>query len=188
MAVSNENILTRGLSGSIGRMITFRQRAGQTITSKFRRPTTVPATEGLIEVRTVFASAIAYAKAVVQDPVIKALYQAAVKGGQTAFNVATSDALNSPRVTNILTDSYHGNPGNAIIVLATDDFKVVDVTVSVEEATGGLLEQGNAVLQPGGSDWLYKATMVNQMPADSKITAVAMDLPGNSTAFSIKLI
>jgi hypothetical protein len=188
MAVSNENVLTRDLSGSIGHMITFRQRGGKTITSKFLRPTTIPPTERLVAVRTVFASAIAYAKAVVKDPVTKALYQAAVKGGQTAFNVAPSDALNGPKVTNILTDCYHGKPGNAIIVLATDDFKVVAVTVSVEEATGGLLEQGNTVLQPGGSDWLYKATMVNQMPAGSKITAVAMDLPGNGTAFSIKLI
>jgi len=107
-------------------------------------------------VRKVFASAIAYAKAVVKDPVTKALYQAAVKNGQTAF-VATSDALNAPKVTNILTDRYHGNPGDSIIVHTIDDFKVAAVTVSIQNAKGGLLEQGNAVLQPGGSDWLYKA-------------------------------
>jgi hypothetical protein len=47
---------------------------------------------------------------------IKALYQAAAKDGQTAFNVATSDALNPPVIKAILRDNYHGIPGDTIII------------------------------------------------------------------------
>jgi hypothetical protein len=183
MAESNENPLTDGLSGSIGRELTYRQRAGKTIVSKFPRPTIVPPTHKLRSVRTKFASCIAYAKAAIKEPTIKALYQAASKGGQTAFNVATSDALNAPQVTGIQTDSYHGNPGDQIIVQATDDFKVADVRVSIQTKTGRTLEKGIAVLKPDTMDWLYKATKPNPKPRGSVIEAVVTDLPGNCTSF-----
>ena len=94
-----------------------------------------------------FASCIAYAKKAIKNSELKAAYQAAAKDGQTAFNVATSDALNPPEITTILTDNYQGSTGDNIVIQATDDFKVEAVLVSIHLATGELLEQGNASLQ-----------------------------------------
>ncbi len=185
MAISKDNIVIMGLSGTIGQMLTFRQRRGKTIVQKFRKPTVIPPTEKLQSVRVNFASCIAYAKTAIKNPVFKAAYQAAVKDGQTAFNVATSDALNPPILTNINTVGYHGIPGDDINVGATDDFKVTAVTVSIHLATGELLEQGNASLQPDTIDWFYKTTKKNPILTGSRITVTAMDLPGNSTSLSI---
>ena len=132
MAISEDNIVVAGITGTVGHLLTFKKRAGKTVVAKYLRPTTVPPTERLQSVRKNFASCIAYAKTAIKDPVIKALYQAAAKGGQTAFNVATSDALNPPELHNILVDRYQGNPGDLIIVDATDDFKVASVKVSIQ--------------------------------------------------------
>ena len=55
----------------------------------------------MVAARTKFSIATAYAKNAVKDPEIKALYQAAAKGGQRAFNVAIVDALNAPTVESI---------------------------------------------------------------------------------------
>jgi hypothetical protein len=188
MAESKENIITRGLSGTIARMLTFRQRAGKTIVSKFLRPTIIPPSERLVSVRAKFASSIAYAKMAIKNPAIKALYQVAATGGQTAFNRATADALHVPKLTNIHLGSYHGDPGDGIIIEATDDFKVTGVTVSIQQASGDLIEQGNAIMQENTTDWIYTALKLNTVLAGSKITAVAMDLPGNRTSFSKTLI
>jgi hypothetical protein len=187
MAQSNENPLTKGLSGSIGKELTYRQRAGKTIVSKYRRKTTVPPTEKLVSIRGVFASAIAYARKVINDPALKAMYEAAAKEGQTAFNVATSDALKAPQVTAILMDGYCGNPGDHIVIDAMDDFKVAAVAVFIQQATGEWLEHGNAVLDPGTTKWFYKAMAANPAPEGSVITAMAKDLPGNTTSFTVLL-
>lgn len=187
MAVSEDNILVTGFRGTIGNLLTFRQRAGKTVISKYIRPTTIPPTERLKSVRKNFASCIAYAKKAIQDPRIKALYQAAAKGGQTAFNVATSDALNPPELTNILVDDYQGNPGDQIVVLANDDFKVASVLVFIYSATGELLEQGSAMLSADLTKWIYLATTRNPTLPGSTISAVASDLPGNDASLSVIL-
>jgi hypothetical protein len=185
MAISKDNYVISGLSGTVGQLLTFRNRGGKTIVQKYRRPTNIPPTEKLQSVRMNFASCIAYAKKAIKNPVVKAAYQAAAKDGQTAFNVATSDALNPPELTNINLDHYHGAPGDTISVQATDDFKVEAVVVSIYLATGELLEQGSASLQPGIPDWFYIATKENPVPVNSRITVSAKDLPGNSSSLSI---
>ncbi len=187
MAEAKDNIMTKGFSGTVARLLTFRQRAGKTVVGKLRRPSSAPATDKMLAVREKFTSSIAYAKAAIKDPAIKALYQAAAIGGQSAYNVAVADAFNAPKITGIDTTGYHGAAGDAITVKATDDFKVAAVKVSIFNAAGDLLEQGNAVMQITEVDWLYAATKANAAPAGSKITAVATDLPGNSTSSSVTL-
>ena len=173
MAVSKDNYVMKGLRGTVGNLLTFRQRAGETVVSKFLRPSTIPPTQKLRSTRANFAACIAYAKAAMKDPAVKAKYQAAAVGGQTAFNVATSDALN--RLT------------QAEIEQAIKSFKKTIVTVSIQEATGELLEQGTASLKPGTTNWLYKRTKANPMPAGSRVTVTATDLPETGAPISIVL-
>jgi hypothetical protein len=173
MATVKDNYVVQGTAGAVGELLVFRQRGGKTFISKFPRPSSVPPTDKLKSVRAGFASCIAYAKTVVKDPVKKALYQSQVVGGQTAFNKATSDALNPPQIKNIRIDQ------NAfIIVEAVDDFMVAGVSVSIHDLSGDLIEEGKAEFMENGFDWHYTIREI-PLTAGSKITAEAVDLPGN---------
>ncbi len=98
------------------------------------------------------------------DAVKKVLYKSAATGMQSGFNVATADAFTPPVVNKITTDKYHGvSWEDSITIDATDDFKVESVSVAIHDATGNLIEQGNAVLQTDSPDWLYTATVANAL-------------------------
>lgn len=181
MATVKDNYVIKGIAGSIGELLVFRQRGGKTCISKFPRASSVPPTAKLKSVRASFASCIAYAKTVVKDPVKKALYQAAVVGGQTAFNKATSDALNPPKINNIRIDQ-----NASIIVEAVDDFMVAGVVISIYDLAGNLIEEGKAEIMENGTDWQY-SIQNNPMAAGSRITAEAFDLPGSRASLSIDI-
>jgi hypothetical protein len=187
MAQNQENLLLRGTSGTIADMITYRQRAGKTIISKKRGKSSVPATDTQLGIQEQFRKAVAWAKGAIKDPVVKAMYRAKAALGQSAFNMATADAYNPPKVDGIRTDGYHGAVGDTITVKATDDFAITGLRVSIVDAAGDPVESGDAVLQINETDWLYTATKANAALAGSKITAVATDGPGNSTAFRVTL-
>ena len=75
MAKSNNNIITHGLSGKVGDLLVFSQRNGKTIVSR------VPRRSGTLSSATVnqnqkFAMASYYAKSALQDPALKAGYEA----------------------------------------------------------------------------------------------------------------
>jgi hypothetical protein len=187
MAKVKDNVLVKGFSGTIGRSLTFRQIGGETFVSKYQRAPTTVTSEKAVAARTKFGRATAYARIAVKNPELKAMYQAVVKGGQRAFNIAMIDALQAPVVESIQADSYHGRMGDPVIVRATDDFKVASVVVFIYNQTGDLVEQGNAVNQENNMDWLYITTRVNSVLTDSRLTAIATDLPGNSASLSINV-
>ncbi len=187
MATTKGALTTKGFSGTIGRELTFRQRAGKTIVSKLLVPSSAPPSEKALAVRKKFQSSAAYAKKAVKDPATRAMYKAAATAAdQSAFNIALKDAFSAPVITKIDTDNYKGVVGNTILVDASDDFKVNSVTVTINNAAGDLIETGAAVMQEN-TDWLYTTTVANAATAGSKITAVATDLPGNATTFSVTL-
>src|SRR5664279_356490 len=80
MAKVKDNILTKGFSGTIGKQLTFRQIGGKTFVSKYQKAPTVPATEKKLAVQAKFGMATAYARRVVRDQEVKAMYQAVVTG------------------------------------------------------------------------------------------------------------
>lgn len=189
MAKVKDNILLKGLSGTIGKSLTLRQIGGKTFVSKYQKAPTVAATEKKLAARAKFGKATAYARKAVKDPELKAMYQVKVTGGQRAFNIAMMDALRAPVIENIIADNYHGQSGDEIFIRATDDFKVTDVVLSVYRPAGELLEQGNAVMQPNEEmQWVYVVKQDNPEFSGSKITAVATDLPGNSSLLSIMVL
>jgi hypothetical protein len=180
MAKIKDNYVMTGVSGAVGELLIFRVRGGKTFIAKFPKPSSVPPTVKLKSVRSNFASCIAYGKRAMKDPATKALYRAAAKGGQTAFNKATSDALNPPKVNDIKVDIEK----NMILIDATDDFMVTGVSVTIHDALENLLEEGNAAKQENEMEWIY--SMNNSiLPANSKITAIAVDMPKNKASLSI---
>jgi hypothetical protein len=185
MAQSKDNFMTYGLSGTIGRLVTFSIRAGKVIVGKVRRKSTKPPTEDQLEVRDIFGNAVTYGKASIADLVKKALYAEKAEPGQSAFNVACADFCTPPKVVFINTENYHGGSDDQVLIRATDDFKVVQVKVAIHTAAGELVEEGNAVQQSNGPDWLYTPTQENEAAAGSKIKATAIDLPGNQTSLEV---
>jgi hypothetical protein len=182
MSKANDNVITRNMSGSFGKQIVFRNRNGQTIACKppvFRKD--LVATPVQVENRTKFRVAQAYAKKAIKIDAVKQAYQAVAKPGQAAFNVAFTDAYLAPEILGIDTEGYKGQPNDAILVRALDDFKVTGVKVQVYSAAQVLLEEGDAVETDDTIDWSYTATTVNPNLPGTIIKATAMDLPGNKT-------
>ncbi|OMP74595.1 hypothetical protein BW716_34560, partial [[Flexibacter] sp. ATCC 35208] len=61
----------------------------------------------------------------------------------------------------------------------------VSVRVAIYSAVGDLIEQGDAVLEANGLDWLYTATVANSAIAGCRVRAVAKDLPANETVYDV---
>jgi hypothetical protein len=174
MAILINNVLIKGLSGSIGNM-TFRQRGGETIVSKRRRAASVPATEIQMKNQEQFRAATMYAKTVIKDPVIKALYGTVATGGQTAYNVAFSDAFKGPEIKSVSIGEYHGQPGDLILIKA-DKFLVLKMDVMIVNADGVVIEEGQATV--AGKAWKYTVNMLNEAVHGSKIIVTAVNRPG----------
>jgi len=182
MAKSIDNILLKEASGTIGGLITLTRKAsGAIVMGKKRRASSAEPTPAQLDAQRRFKVAIQYAKTAIKDPVKKAGYQTAAGPDQSAFNMAFKDAAKPPVIESIDTADYQGAIGDAIVVRALDDFKVVNVKVSIRTAAGVAVETGDAIAHENGLDWTYTATAENAALAGSVVTAVAFDTPGNQT-------
>ncbi|MEJ7778690.1 MAG: hypothetical protein WKF68_03790 [Daejeonella sp.] len=189
MARSKFNVLTHGLSGLVGDMIVFRQRANKTIVCGKPRPSSKAPTASALAIRERFKRSSHYAASAMENTMLKAEYQLTAKLGQSAYNMAFSDYQKAPEIyQDIVLDGYTGVVGETIEVSVLDDFRVQSVHVKVASADGTLIEQGEAVQTPNGLDWAYTFTAANSEVTGSKLTITAMDLPGNKTVLEKILV
>jgi hypothetical protein len=175
MAKADNNLIINHLSGTIGDQITIRQSGGSTIVSKKQKKKKTKGTEKQLNAQQHFRRASKVAKALLLDPDIYALYKAAAGPGLTAYNLAFADAYTPPEIKAVTVSV------DKIMVLATDDFRVYGVTVSIYNATGGLIEQGPAIAARNGKDWAYTITSDNKGLKGALIKVMAEDIPGNKT-------
>lgn len=179
MAEVKNNIVTQGASGMLGDMIVFRQVNGKTIMATKPRQSEKKS-EKQIEHQARFQKATIYGRSAVAKPELKSEYEAAVgEKGNSAYQVAVADFLNAPSIQEVNLSKYHGNVGDVISILVTDDFKVQRVEVEIHDPDGTLVEAGCAVAG-FGVEWVYTATVKNASLAGDKITITAFDLPGNT--------
>ncbi len=178
MAKSKNNVITHGLSGKIGDLLVFRQRAGQTVVTKVPQQKKT-ATEKQKEVRRRFQQAVLYATSTLAVPGAKEVYQGTAKPGQTAYNVAVADFFNVPDIHEVDLSAYTGQPGDTIRIRVSDDFMVKAVHVTINNGDGSLVENGNATADASGRLWTYTATQTNDMLAGDRILVTASDMPGN---------
>ncbi|MEI6754912.1 MAG: hypothetical protein WCK78_17330 [Paludibacter sp.] len=181
MAESKNNVLTHGLTGLVGDMIVFRSRGGKTFVSTKPKARTGEMSEGQKEHIGKFQEAVLYAKAAVADPIKKAGYAQAASENQTPYNVAVADFFHAPDIKDVDLSKYTGKVGETITIRATDDFKVMEVSVAIYNADGTEVEHGLAVLSANGVDWIYTATTENASLDGDRIVIRASDLPGNVT-------
>lgn len=185
MARSTNNVVMKGVSGTIGKMLVFRTNAAdKTIVARRPKPSTKPLTVDQIAVRERFAEAAFYAKTAIQDPITKGEYQAKAKVGQSAYNVAFADYLKAPELRKIFVDNYNGQIGDSIVVRVIDNFKLQSVTVRILDSANSAIEQGVAVQMPNGLDWEYVTTANNPTVIGSNVEVTAKDTPGNQAVFN----
>ncbi|MCR5886437.1 hypothetical protein LRS06_01340 [Hymenobacter sp. J193] len=180
MARVKNNIITQGLSGTIGGTLVFRQVGDRTIVSAAPRETDKAPTTKQLAQREQFQQAALYAKAQLADPASKAEYEAARdEDGGTAYTIAVADFMQAPDIHEIDLTYYTGKIGDTLRVRVTDDFRVQAVTVRIENGDGTLVEEGAAVPNANGLDWTFTAKKANASLVGDKITIRATDKPGN---------
>ena len=182
MATSKNNVLTHGLSWTVGDLLVFRNRAGKTIVASKPRERVGEYTESQKLHQHQFQQATLYGQSVMTDPALKAEYEATAKSGQSAYNVAVADFFHAPDIDTIDVSAYTGKAGDTITVKVTDNFKVTGVSVSIYNADGTEVEKGLAVLSVNGIDWVYTAVTDNASLTGDKIVVQASDLPGHTTS------
>ncbi|MCF1716335.1 hypothetical protein L0U88_16960 [Flavihumibacter sp. RY-1] len=83
------------------------------------------------------------------------------------------------------TDGYSGAAGHALTVQATDNFRVTKVSFGLYAPDGGLLEEGDAVMDENGFDWIYTTKSEIPSPAGTLIRVSAEDVPKNRTLLEV---
>src|ERR1041384_1030594 len=99
MAWSNNNLLTKGLSGMVGKQIVFRTWNGKTFISVAPKKTNKQSPLQK-ENRTKFKKATTYAKSMMKDPVKKAEYKEIAKKMRlpNAYTAAITDYMRNPKI------------------------------------------------------------------------------------------
>jgi len=180
MAKVAKNLVLHGASGKLGDQIVIRQWKGQTVLAVAPGPRETQPSAAQAAQRARFQQAVLYGKQILADPDRKAEYQAAAEGTtRSAYNVAVADFLHAPDIDEIDVTGYAGHAGDTIRVRVTDDFKAAQVWVGIYNADGSLVEEGQAVQQANGIDWIYTATQENSDTSGDRILIRASDQPGN---------
>ncbi|GAO41906.1 hypothetical protein [Flavihumibacter petaseus] len=183
MSKISENLLVNKARGKMGDQIMYKQRGNKTFLCKIPKyDKNAPITAKQEIARDRFAEAAQYAREAIANPELKTEYAKMLGPGNTAFNLAFRDYQKAPVITLIDTSAYTGRPEETIVILATDDFRVASVWVSICSETGELLEEGNAMLHPIYRDkWTFTSKSDHHDLAVGMVRVAAADLPGNTT-------
>ncbi len=187
MSKVTNNPLLQNVSGMLGDTMVFRkvrgkmQMANRPAPSKNRSQK-----QSAVKLR--FQEAAQYAVQQLAQRESRALYEGGITAQKhSAHVVAVSDYLNAPIVHYIEADDYLGNPGDTILVKATDDFKVTAVKIAIKDSEGNILEKGEASPHSDINVWAYTATSANPSLKGTTIEAIAFDRPGNKTKLAVTI-
>jgi hypothetical protein len=92
MATGN-NFILDGLSGKLGKALVFKKYKDKTVVSKYPNMKNIAPTAIQKMQRSKFAEAVAYAKAINDDPIQKAAYLKKIPTGATVFNFAMAEYM-----------------------------------------------------------------------------------------------
>ncbi len=179
MAKVKLNPILEQLRGQIGDLV-FKRYGDEVIISRKSDLEGVVPTEAQQATRDRFRQATLYGKMVMADPETKALYAEAARAkGQPLFSLTVADFFHAPSVEEVNLAGYTGAIGDEIVILASDDFEVVGVSVSLSDAGGSPIEAGQAVETPADSGrWVYTATTAVPTGTTVRIAVTAADRPG----------
>lgn len=185
MAKSTNNVVMKGASGTIGKMLVFRTNAAdKTIIARRPKPSSKPLSANQLEVRDRFTEAAQYAKSAISNPLLKEEYQAKAKPGQSAYNIAFADYLKAPQLRKVMVENYNGQIGDLLFFRVIDNFKLQSVYLKIFDNDNNLIEEGPATPVDNGLDWQYTASSVNANVVGTNLEITAKDTPGNVVTFN----
>ena len=172
------NPMFEEVSGQLGDLV-FRELRGQTFAGRKPSVTGEPTIEQVAQ-RERFRQAAVYGKSALANPSIRAQYEEVAKTkNMPVFAATVADFLNAPTIENVNLAAYTGQIGSTITVLASDDFGVAGVHVSIADDVA-VIENGSAVETPAGSGlWVYTATAAIAA-TEVSVNVVATDRPGGT--------
>ena len=91
MARVQKNAVLKGLSGQLGKQLVFKQYGNKTVVSRFPDMSKIKPGKLQQQKSSLFSEAVAYARAIINDPVLKKKYQTKVKRGQTVYHYAIQE-------------------------------------------------------------------------------------------------
>lgn len=171
------------IQGSIGDLV-FKKRGN--VNGVARKPDLAgrPPTPSQEAQRERFQRAVAYAQATLADPLLKEEYTNLARTREvTAFALCVQDYLVSPRIHGVDLSQSTGQAGQPLRIQATDPVGVDSVRVTIPAADGSLVEEADALRQPGDI-WLYITTATVPSGQAWPVTVAAADRPGNQATWS----
>ena len=186
MARQSNNLIMRNTRGMLGEQIVFKRRKGTRYVAappeidENRTPT-----DNQLTHQERFKKASDYANKAIKDPDTKKAYERVANRKQSAQNMAFRDAFYPPEILSVITQGYIGSIGNIIVINAKDDFKVTSVSLSISNADGKLIEEGEAIANKDGMLWVYACTTGNSQVKDCSIQVCAFDIPGNKSVMTV---
>ena len=165
------------MSGDLGELI-FREVRGKTVVSRKSTMTVEPSPDQIAH-RERFRLAVAYGRSVMSKAQVRALYEeVARRRNVPVFSLTIADFFNAPTIHSVDLFEYHGQTGDVIHVMASDDFGVENVHVSIFNGQGETIESGSATeTEAGSGHWFYTATSTLFTGTEITIRAVATDRP-----------
>jgi hypothetical protein len=180
MAISRNNILTRGISGMVGGTMVFRTWNGRTyVSSSPQKPRKQSAIQK--ENRLKFKMATHFAKYMMKDPVKKEEYKQLAKKMKlpNAYTAAITEYMRKPEIKEVQLDGYSGKENQEIKVRAVKKgFEIEVVEVIISDEKGNVIEQGKA-LKGEIFNWSYKTTKTLQEYQSLQILIRARERTGN---------
>jgi hypothetical protein len=180
MAISRNNLFTRGASGTVGGNMVFRSWNGKTYIcsspSKPRKQSPIQR-----ENRLKFKMATNFAKAMMKDPAKKEEYKQLAKKMKlpNAYTAAITEYMRKPEIREVELNGYTGLAQQEIKVNARKKgFEIEVIEVIISDEKGHVLEQGKA--EKGKIfDWTYKTTKTVENYQSLQILIRARERTGN---------
>ncbi len=179
--------ISKNMQGTLGGQVYYRQINGKTFASAMPKPRKKVKWGQLPKANMKFLQASEYARRITRNPEWKAIYKGVATGMQTAYSMAIADYMKPPQIGTVSLKMYRGKPGDKIWITVINTIRVEWVKLSIENADGITIEQGEAKPGRGPNHWIYTTTVRNPIVSGTSIHTAARDFPGNLATREIQL-
>lgn len=177
MAIS-QNLVTKGLTGSVGKTLVFKTVNGKTIVSASPVKGSKEPSEKQLEQRKRFKLASLYAARVIANSELLLEYTEAAqrKGITNVRSLIMADYFHAPEIMDY---EISTTPTDSLNCVVADLVRVKSVTMKIMTPDGEVLESGNATMSVDLQTWSFLISDVAHLQNPFSIEISATDLAGN---------
>ena len=129
--------------------------------------------------------AVAYAKSVLARPAILEEFTAiaAHKKIKSPLMAVMTDYLSNFKLQLISTEGFDGMVGFPFAIILKDNYRAKEMTVSISNKDGTIVESGNASFKFGDHAWIYTTTKAYTDTVGLKLTVTVKDRRANVATY-----